>query len=165
MPAGRPKKPVDLELVAKLSRIQCTVEEIASCLNVSASKLHHDEQFLQVYEKGRDEGRKALRRLQFEAAMGEEPRPLLDDNGKVMLDQKDRPVFTGGRPPNIVMQIWLGKQWLKQTDRMETDVTTKGERINQQTIRLTPGILSRSIAVLRDAGAIRPVSQPVVSDN
>ena len=128
---------INYDLLGKLAQIQCTQEEIASVLGISVDTIQRDKHAMDIYRDKIRQGKASLRRLQFQAAK----------NG-------DR-----------TMLVWLGKQYLGQTDRMETDVTTKGERINQQTIRLTPGILSRSIAVLRDAGAIRPVSQPAVSDH
>src|SRR6202011_496460 len=85
---GRPKKHVDLELVEKLAHIQCTYTEIASTLGVSVDTLQRNEHFAATYKRGAEGGRKSLRRMQFESA----------NRG------------------NVVMQIWLGKQYLGQSD-------------------------------------------------
>jgi hypothetical protein len=85
---GRPKKFVDLELVEKLAAIQCTYAEIASTLGVSVDTLQRNKDFAAVYKRGAEGGRKSLRRMQFESA----------NRG------------------NVVMQIWLGKQYLNQSD-------------------------------------------------
>jgi hypothetical protein len=86
---GRPKKFVDLELVEKLAHIQCTYGEIASTLGVSVDTLQRNKNFAATYKRGAEGGRKSLRRMQFESA----------------------------NKGNIVMQIWLGKQYLGQSDQ------------------------------------------------
>ena len=86
---GRPKKFVDLELVEKLAAIQCTFGEIASTLGVSVDTLQRHKDFAVVYKRGAEGGRKSLRRMQFESA----------NRG------------------NVIMQIWLGKQYLGQSDQ------------------------------------------------
>src|SRR5512142_1202602 len=85
---GRPRKHIDLELVEKLAHIQCTHAEIASTLGVSVDTLNRNEHFAETYKRGAEGGRKSLRRMQFESA----------NRG------------------NVVMQIWLGKQYLGQSD-------------------------------------------------
>jgi hypothetical protein len=86
---GRPKKFVDLELVERLASIQCTHSEIASTLGVSVDTLQRNKDFAVVYKRGAEGGRKSLRRMQFESA----------------------------NKGNVVMQIWLGKQYLGQSDQ------------------------------------------------
>lgn len=88
MPGGRPKKPIDYDLVAKMASIACTEEEIAAMLDCSVRKLQKDKEFIRVYQKGLESARSSLRRWQFKAAA----------NG------------------NVTMQIWLGKQMLGQRD-------------------------------------------------
>lgn len=83
---GRPKKGIDQKQVESLAAIQCTFEEIA--LVVGCSKKTLQRRFAKVIEAARKTGRASLRRVQWDAAM----------NG------------------NITMQIWLGKQILKQSD-------------------------------------------------
>ena len=91
---GRPKKFVDLELVEKLATIQCTQTEIAATLGVSVDTLARNKHFAEIYKRGSDGGRKSLRRMQFESAS----------------------------KGSIAMQIWLGKQYLGQSDHMTSEV-------------------------------------------
>src|SRR6266853_2063596 len=91
---GRPKKFVDLELVEKLAHIQCTYPEVASTLGVSVDTLLRNKDFAATYKRGAEGGRKSLRRMQFESA----------------------------NKGNIAMQIWLGKQYLGQSDHVVNDV-------------------------------------------
>ena len=91
---GRPKKFIDLEMVERLAHIQCTHAEIASALSVSVDTLTRNKHFAEVYKRGAEGGRKSLRRMQFESA----------NRG------------------NVVMQIWLGKQYLGQSDHVTTEI-------------------------------------------
>ena len=86
---GRPLKPIDPEQVHRLAAIHCTVEEIASVLDCGKRTL--ERRFGAVIEKARQTGKASLRRRQYKAAMD----------------------------GNITMMIWLGKQLLGQTDRVE----------------------------------------------
>jgi hypothetical protein len=91
---GRPKKFVDLELVEKLAHIQCTYPEIAATLGLSVDTLLRNKDFAATYKRGAEGGRKSLRRMQFESA----------------------------NKGNIAMQIFLGKQYLGQSDHVVNDV-------------------------------------------
>ena len=91
---GRPKKFIDLAMVEKLAHIQCTHVEIASALGVSTDTLTRNKDFAEVYKRGAEGGRKSLRRMQFESAS----------------------------KGNVTMQIWLGKQYLDQTDHSINEV-------------------------------------------
>ena len=88
---ARPKKEIDYDAVEKLSNIQCTQEEIANFLEVSVRTLQRDEDFCRIYKKGHDTGKMSLRRYQWKLA-----------------------------EKNTAMAIWLGKQYLGQTDKVET---------------------------------------------
>ena len=90
---GRPPKVIDYELVERLSQIQCTQDEIASILDVSVRTLQRDETFVIIYKKGMDSGRMSLRRYQWEAA----------------------------KKGNTSMLIWLGKQYLGQSEHVVVD--------------------------------------------
>lgn len=91
--AGRPAIKVDLEQVERLGHIQCTVEEIAHILGVGVSTLYAYKGFSEAHEKGKQGGRESLRREQFKKA----------EEG------------------NTTMLIWLGKQFLEQTDLVRTE--------------------------------------------
>ena len=90
MPAGRPKKEIDYDMVEKLANIQCTQEEIASFLGVSVRTLQRDEEFCRIYKKGQENGKMSLRRIQYKLA-----------------------------EKNTAMAIFLGKQYLGQRDNVE----------------------------------------------
>ena len=83
------KYKIDHDLIFKLASIHCSYEEIADVAQTSVSTLQ--KRFSKIIDKGRAEGKKSLRRAQFEKAIG----------------------------GNVVMQIWLGKQHLDQRDKSE----------------------------------------------
>lgn len=90
---ARPKKQIDYALVEKLAHIQCTQEEIASILELSVRTLQRDEEFCRLYKKGQEDGKRSLRRTQFDIA----------EKG------------------NASMAIFLGKQYLGQKDVIENN--------------------------------------------
>lgn len=91
--SGRPRAEINWETFESLCGIQCTQTEIASVLKVHVDTLrdrtaeHYQEDFSTVYKKFSEGGKCSLRRNQF------------------MLSKT-----------NASMAIWLGKQWLGQTD-------------------------------------------------
>lgn len=99
---GRPRKPVDEKLISDLARIHCTVDEIASIAGVSRDTL--DRNYAELIENGKRDGKASLRRVQYKAAVDGNP----------------------------TMMIWLGKNLLQQSDKIEqkteTTVTVRDER-------------------------------------
>lgn len=95
---GRPRIEFDLEQVERLGLLQCTDNEIAAFFGCSrdtiANRKASDADFLDALEKGKDKGKISLRRAQWQSA-------------------------TNG---NITMQIWLGKQYLGQADRIKSSM-------------------------------------------
>lgn len=89
-------------LFEKLCGIQCTKSEICSVLDVSEKTLNswcnriYGEDFSLVFSKKREYGKSSLRRTQWKLA-----------------------------EKNPTMAIWLGKQYLNQTDKTETKIDTK----------------------------------------
>ena len=82
-----------VELVQALGRLQCTNEEIASCLGTTDTTLlnaQNKEVFLGALEKGKAEGRMSLRRIQMKLA-----------------------------ETSATMAIFLGKQILGQRENVE----------------------------------------------
>lgn len=82
-----------IDLVQALGRLQCTNEEIASCLGTTDSTLlnaQNKEVFLGALEKGKAEGRMSLRRIQMKLA-----------------------------ETSATMAIFLGKQILGQRENVE----------------------------------------------
>ena len=93
---GRPRIEIDLELVYALAKIHCSVSEIASIIGVSKDTINR--RCGDIMERARDEGRMSLRRAQFHKAINE---------------------------GNVVMQIFLGKNWLGQSDNPVSSSSTK----------------------------------------
>jgi len=93
---GRPKKEINLVLLKKLSAIHCTQQEMSDILDIHRDtfieRLKSDPEFSDIYKKARSEGKMSLRRYQFELA----------------------------KSGHATMLIWLGKQYLGQTDKLIT---------------------------------------------
>jgi len=92
---ARPKLEINYDLVRELALIQCTQDEISSILHISDVTLRKNKMFLDIYKEAQEQGKKSLRRKQFDVAM------------------------TG----NTSMLIWLGKQYLGQTDKSDSTIT------------------------------------------
>jgi len=86
---ARPKAEIDAEEVKKLAGLMCTVEEIAAWFDVDKSTI--SRRFTTEIAKGREIGKISLRRSQFQAV----------------------------RKGNVTMMIWLGKQYLNQSEKVE----------------------------------------------
>lgn len=84
----------DFEKVKGMIAISCTAEEIASVLGCSPDTLGRRlrergfDNFADAYKRFAGKGKASLRRLQYKSA----------------------------EAGNVTMQIWLGKQWLDQSD-------------------------------------------------
>lgn len=89
-PKGRPPKDIDVETLRKLAAMQCTTSEIAAFLDVDLNTI--TLHFSEEIAKNKELGKSSLRRAQYKTAITSE---------------------------NPTMQIWLGKNWLNQTDKME----------------------------------------------
>ena len=96
---GRKAVKIDEEQVRALARLGCTWDEIADVLQVSRTTfgkyLKQKKSLREAYERGLSEGDVSIRRAQYDAAV----------SGKT------------------AMLIWLGKNRLNQTDRVETNRT------------------------------------------
>lgn len=92
--AGAPKKKVKQEQFEALCAIQCTKEEICSVLGITDKTLDrwceatYQQHFSVVFREKRAGGKASLRRAQFETA----------------------------KKGNAPLLIWLGKNWLGQSD-------------------------------------------------
>lgn len=98
---GRPKTVIDLDLAEKLGRIQCTLAECSSILNVPLGTLSNHAEFQESFKRGQQQGKMSLRRLQFKHA-----------------------------ETNPTMCIWLGKQYLGQADTPIPEDDTEFELID-----------------------------------
>ena len=83
---GRPLIPIDEGQVRVLASIGCPLAEMASVLGCSQDTL--ERRFADVIETGRSEGKRSLRRKQFELAMKGD-RTMLIWLGKQLLGQRD----------------------------------------------------------------------------
>ena len=102
---GRPKKyDIDTNQVEQLASFGCTNTEIASFFGCSSDLL--EKSYSEFLTKGRDKGKIRLRQLQMRCA----------ENG------------------NVAMLIWLGKNMLGQSDRVELAVDEICEGFNIETI-------------------------------
>jgi hypothetical protein len=96
---GRPVKEIDYAQLQELCRLQCTGEECACVLGMRYETLNARLKadghggFLEYNKSNLGYGKASLRRLQWKAA----------NSG------------------NTSMLIWLGKQYLGQSDKMETE--------------------------------------------
>lgn len=105
---GRPPKPIDYPKLEALCKIQCTGEECAAVLGVDYDTLNRHliadghVGFAEYYKRHSEGGKASLRRLQWKNA----------------------------EAGNVTMQIWLGKQYLQQTDKQE-------EQFSRQPINIT----------------------------
>lgn len=105
--AGRPKIKIDWEEFDKLCMIHCTRAEIALWFNISedtierACKREKGMHFAVYYDQKKGKGKAALRRKQFQMAMD----------------------------GNVALLIWLGKQYLGQSDKSEDIVRQYAEPI------------------------------------
>jgi DNA-binding Lrp family transcriptional regulator len=82
--------------IVELAKLRCTNTEIARVLGCSTRTLRN--RFKEVIAKGREEANVSLRHMQWRSA----------ENG------------------NVTMQIWLGKQYLGQTDKVDEHVSMAG---------------------------------------
>lgn len=102
---GRSKKilnEVGIQTVENLAHIMCTEDEICSIIGMSNDTVHNadnDALFRTACEKGRKEGKSSLRRKQYEIAM----------------------------KGNCTMLVWLGKQYLEQSEKLQADVKDMNE--------------------------------------
>ena len=91
---GRPHKTIDEKVLANLSQIGCTQEEIGSIVGISARTLQR--RFADLLEINKNKGKASLRKKMYEKA--------LKGNDKLL--------------------IWLSKNYLNMVDKVHTTSTT-----------------------------------------
>ena len=96
---GRPHKVIDEQLLLQLASIQCTYEELAAAFDCDRDTLR--DNYSAIIEKGRENGRKSLRRLQFEHAKKSWGMALF--LGKIYLGQKEA-ITDGTQYSKIVVE-------------------------------------------------------------
>lgn len=113
MPGGRPLKPINQIEFEKLCGLQCTQEEICGWFGVCSDTLEswckrtYEMNFSEVFKEKRGVGKISLRRAQFRLA-----------------------------EKNANMAIWLGKQYLGQSDRGEYTVAVDRREDDPLTLAL-----------------------------
>ena len=85
------------DLIFKLASIMCTYEEIAEVVGTSVSTLQ--KRYKHLIEKGQANGKKSLRRAQYEAAVEKKDVRMLIFLGKNYLGQQDTPTDTENTAP------------------------------------------------------------------
>ena len=106
---GRPKKDINVQQFENLCGLQCTLEEIAAFFDCSVDtierfcKREYKQTFAEVFKLKRGIGKISLRRSQWKLA---EKYPA--------------------------MAIFLGKQYLEQTDKVETTITGIDENLRTE---------------------------------
>ena len=92
---GRPQKDVDEKVIASLSQIGCTQEEIGSCVGISARTLQR--RYADLVKENKNIGRASLRKKMWDKA--------LKGNDKLL--------------------IWLSKNELNMVDKVHTTSTVE----------------------------------------
>lgn len=114
---GRPEAVIDEKQFTAMCQIQCTQEEICAILDVDDETLvlwcrrTFNKSFPEIYSQKRQGGKVSLRRAQWKNAEG----------------------------GNTTMQIWLGKQYLKQTDQPIQEYTEREIKITYERIDVNHG--------------------------
>lgn len=114
---GRPKVEIDQSQFEKLCKMQCTLPEIAGWFSCSedtvqrwCKRTYGGETFAVVFARLREGGKASLRATQFKLA------------------QK-----------SPAMAIFLGKNWLGQSDKIEQHVTVLDETAQEEIDRILWG--------------------------
>lgn len=116
---GRPKKEIDKDTFEKLCGLQCTKDEIASFFNCSEDtierfcKKEYGETFAVVFGKKREVGKISLRRTQWKLA---EKSPT--------------------------MAIFLGKQYLDQSDKIEQTISSIDDKTRSEVSELVEELIN-----------------------
>ena len=93
---GRPKILLDVKKIAELSKLQCTLEEIAAVMGVHRATLMRN--YAQIIDDNREVGKTSLRRSMWKKALNKD---------------------------NTNMQIWLSKNVLGYKDKIESKNITE----------------------------------------
>lgn len=107
---GRPKKTIDQKAFENLCGLQCTESEICEFFDVTDKTLNawcrrtYRMTFSEVFKKKREKGKVSLRRRQYEVAQA----------------------------GNVSMLIWLGKQWLDQTEKPAAPEPEKDTELSEE---------------------------------
>ena len=92
---GRPKKPLDEDVIANLSQIGCTQEEIGAVVGISARTLQR--RYADLVAENKNKGKASLRKVLWKKALKGDPKLL----------------------------IWLSKNELNMVDKIHTTATVE----------------------------------------
>ena len=92
---GRPKKDLDEDVIAKLSQIGCTQEEIGSVVGISARTLQR--RYADLVAENKNKGKASLRKVLWKKALKGDPKLL----------------------------IWLSKNELNMVDKIHTTASVE----------------------------------------
>ena len=134
-PGGRPKgstKRIDYKVLEALCKLQCTDAELAVGLGVSIDTITRRKQdspkFLRIYRNARESSKTSLRRLQWQKALEGNPGML----------------------------IWLGKQYLDQSEKAEMTGSGGQPLVPAPQMRVVGnGNLATVVQSLVDCGAVK----------
>lgn len=103
---GRPPVDIDLKILANIAERQWTITEIAAFLNVSTDTIYR-RGYLPLIEEARERGKAKLRDMQWKKA-GEGDRDMIK---------------------------WLGKQYLKQSEKVEQKVSAEVNHSTEEKVK------------------------------
>jgi len=92
---GRPKKPLDEDVIANLSQIGCTQEEIGAVVGISARTLQR--RYADLVAENKNKGKASLRKVLWKKALKGDPKLL----------------------------IWLSKNELNMVDKIHTTASVE----------------------------------------
>lgn len=128
------RKPIDLQVIYQLARCMCTMGEMAKQIGMSHAALskEHEQwpELAETIEKGYAETRQALRKTQLDLA------------------------FSG----HASMLMWLGKQYLGQSDKQVVETNTQINITVQRAMDELRNIPKEQLLNSRDA--LRHYAQP-----
>ena len=93
-PPHRPRIDVDEAAAIRAAKCHCTDGEIAAILGISVDTLDRRKDVKAKIAEAREQGKSSLRKLQWKTALS----------------------------GNATMMIWLGKQYLGQTDKLDSNI-------------------------------------------
>lgn len=126
--AGRPEAIIDWNKVDYYLKCQCTTTGIAALLGITADTLYR---------------RCLLDKKKEYSAYSQEKK----EHGKELLRSKQYQLAIDG---NVPMNIWLGKQYLEQKDKQETDHKNTDGSLKQTSIIVTTNEAKEELKKLMD---------------
>lgn len=124
---ARPRKKIDPKQVEHLASINCSYAEIAAVLDCDPSLIAL--RFSAAMKRGREKGKSSLKRRMWTTAMGIQK--LDPRTGQPMTNEFGVPQY--GVAPNVVMQIFLSKNLLGYSDKVDFVETDKPEKLPEPT--------------------------------